>query len=83
MDVVIGDLLSCDLELDPAPEFPSLTEVDIDGTVYELIDAEACEAGEEGWTYSIEHTQIRLCGPACEAYRDVQQANVAFFCPQG
>ena len=38
---------------------------------------------EDGWTYSIEHTQIRLCGGACDAYRDVQEANVAFFCPQG
>jgi hypothetical protein len=83
MDVVIGDLLSCDLELDPAPDFPNLTEVDIDGASYDLIDAEACENGEDGWTYSVEHTQIRLCGGACEAYRDVQQANVAFFCPQG
>lgn len=83
MDTVIGDLLSCDLELDPAPEFPSLTEVDIDGSTYDLIDTKACEAGEDGWTYSIEHTQIRLCGVACDAYRDVQEANVAFFCPQG
>ncbi len=83
MDVVIGDLLSCDLELDPAPTHPSLAEVDIDGTLYDLIDPKACEAGENGWTYSVEYTQIRLCGAACESYRDVQQADVAFFCPQG
>ena len=83
MDDVIGDLLSCDLDLDPAPTHPSLAEVDIDGNQYELIDSEACEAGGDGWTYSIEYTQIRLCGAACEAYRDVQQADVAFFCPQG
>ena len=83
MDVVIGDLLSCDLDLDPAPTHPSLTEVDIEGSAYDLIDAEACDAGQDGWTYSVEYTQIRLCGGACEAYRDVQQANVAFFCPQG
>ena len=83
MDVVIGDLLSCDLDLDPAPTHPSLAEVDIAGGQYDLIDSEACEAGEEGWTYSVEYTQIRLCGAACEAYRDVQQADVAFFCPQG
>ncbi len=83
MDVVIGDLLNCDLELDPAPSHPSLTEVDIDGNSYDQIDAKACEAGEEGWTYSVEYTQIRLCGAACDAYRDVQEANVAFFCPQG
>ncbi len=83
MDVVIGDLLSCDLELDPAPTHPSLAEVDIDGSLYDLIDPEACEAGDDGWTYSIEYTQIRLCGAACESYRDVQQADVAFFCPQG
>lgn len=83
MDDVIGDLLSCDLELDPAPTHPSLAEVDIDGSQYELIDSEACEAGDDGWTYSVEYTQIRLCGAACETYRDVQQADVAFFCPQG
>lgn len=83
MDVVIGDLLSCDLELNPAPTHPSLAEVDIDGSQYDLIDSEACEAGDDGWTYSVEYTQIRLCGGACEAYRDVQQADVAFFCPQG
>lgn len=83
MDDVIGDLLSCDLELDPAPTHPSLAEVDIDGSQYELIDSEACEAGDDGWTYSVEYTQIRLCGAACDAYRDVQQADVAFFCPQG
>lgn len=83
MDDVIGDLLSCDLELDPAPTHPGLAEVDIDGSQYDLIDSKACEAGDDGWTYSVEHTQIRLCGAACEAYRDVQQADVAFFCPQG
>lgn len=83
MDVVIGDLLNCDLELDPAPTHPSLAEVDIDGSLYDLIDSKACEAGENGWTYSVEYTQIRLCGAACEAYRDVQLADVAFFCPQG
>lgn len=83
MDEVIGDLLSCDLELDPAPSHPSLAEVDIDGSQYDLIDSKACEAGGDGWTYSVEYTQIRLCGAACDAYRNVQQADVAFFCPQG
>ncbi|MBV1858543.1 MAG: VWA domain-containing protein [Nannocystaceae bacterium] len=83
MDVVIGDLLSCDLELNPAPTHPSLAEVDIDGSQYDLIDSKACEAGDDGWTYSVEYTQIRLCGAACEAYRDAQLADVAFFCPQG
>lgn len=83
METIIGDLLSCDIDLDPAPEHPDLTEVSVDGTDYSQVSLEACDAGTDGWIYSIEHTQIRLCGAACSAFEDVQAAQVDFFCPAG
>lgn len=83
MDDIVGDLLACDLNLDSEPDHPSLTEVGVDSTQYDEITLAECDADVTGWTYSIEHTQIRLCGDACTSFKDVQAASVEFFCPAG
>lgn len=83
MDGIVSEVLSCDIELNPEPEFPELTEVTVDGVPYNQIDLLGCEAGDPGWYWSVEYGQITLCGVACDTFKAVQQADVAFFCPAG
>lgn len=83
MDDIVGDLLACDLNLDSSPDHPSLTEVAVDDMNYDQVTLDECDADADGWTYSIEHTQIRLCGAACSAFKEAQAATVEFFCPAG
>ena len=83
MDDIVSEVLSCNVALDSEPEFPELTEVAVDGIDYMEIDQAACDAGMPGWYWSIEYSQITLCGVACDEFLNVLGADVEFFCPAG
>jgi hypothetical protein len=83
METIVGDVLSCDIVLDSEPEHPTLTEVTVDGVAYPQITAAECDAGMAGWYFSVEYTQITLCGASCDAFKASQTADVSFFCPAG
>jgi hypothetical protein len=77
---IVEGVLSCTVELDPAPTAPDFTTVTIDGVEWPQVAD--CET-QDGWIYSVEHTEITLCGSACQSLKDNGHMDVAYHCPQG
>lgn len=72
---------SCYLQLDEAPNFPDLVEVEVDGQYWD--EVQDCEASD-GWVWDNDQlTRLRLCNAACDALVDTQEANVEFHCHAG
>ena len=82
MDDIIGDTFSCVLALPAAPPNPEeggLT-VEVDGTEFELVDN--C-ATEDGFVYSVEYTEVTLCGAACDGLKATGNAEAKYYCIAG
>ncbi len=77
---IVEGILSCEITLDPPPNFPDLATVDIDGTEWPQVAN--CDT-EDGWIYSNPFDQITLCGTACQELRTAGQLNVRYQCPEG
>ena len=47
-----------------------------------LADAAACATGD-GFYWSVEHTEVTLCGAACESFKTNGELDAAYGCPEG
>jgi hypothetical protein len=80
MEEIIESVLSCTIDLDPAPAFPELTKIFIEQD--EWSEVADCET-EDGWTWATEHSEVQLCGLACDQFKAVQSAEVEYYCIPG
>jgi hypothetical protein len=80
---IVDDASSCVVDLDPAPNFPNLLEVQVDGMdVPHVMDCTM----ENGWVYTNPngpYDQIELCGTACDDLKLFGSADVFYFCDAG
>ncbi len=81
LEDIVQTTLSCVVSLDEAPMYPELTQVDVGGTAWPQVTD--C-ASQDGWIYSVPHTEITFCGAACD---DLQNngggASIEYHCPEG
>lgn len=80
MGEIVEGVLSCSVTLDPPPDFPDLTEVEIDGMIWPKVAD--CNT-EDGWIYSNPFDEITLCGMACQELKDKGQVDISYQCPPG
>ena len=80
MQKILDDTIGCVLPIDPAPDQPDLFEVWLNGAEIPRIDA--C-AGESGWLWSAEFSEITLCGDACAALKKGGDVEAKYFCVAG
>ncbi|PRQ05778.1 von Willebrand factor type A domain protein [Enhygromyxa salina] len=71
---------SCLLDLEEEPFFPDYTKVVVGDVSYDLVDD--CDS-EDGFIYSMEYSQLELCGAACDDLAIEQNAEVQFYCNPG
>lgn len=79
IDQIIKDTLSCVIAVEPAPSEPELFEVWIDGAPV----AKAASCDEDGWVWSAEHTEVTLCGSACDLLKETGKVEALYFCKPG
>jgi hypothetical protein len=83
LQAIVDDASSCVIQLDPAPNFPNLLEVEVDGNpIPQVMDC----ANEDGWVYVNPmgpYDQIELCGTACDELQLFGSADVFYFCDAG
>ncbi len=80
MEGIVEGVLSCSLQLEMEPDFPGFTKVNVGGMEWPQVND--CNT-EDGWIWSVEYTEITLCGAACQALKDTGSADLEFQCPQG
>src|SRR5690606_34708316 len=66
IEQIIKDTLSCVVAVDPAPSEPELFEVWIGGEPV----PQAADCAGDGWVWSQEHTEVTLCGSACDMLKE-------------
>ncbi|MCB9700349.1 MAG: VWA domain-containing protein [Myxococcales bacterium] len=82
LEAIVTDVISCDVILDPAPDFPSYVEITIDGFDYGSTMVTDCES-EDGWMYSSpEMDTLRLCGKACADFQMSGALDAVYGCPE-
>jgi hypothetical protein len=77
---IVEGVLSCTVPLDPEPVAPDTTVVNIDGMEWPQVTD--CE-NEHGWIYSVEFSELTLCGNACQSLKDSGHVDITYHCPQG
>jgi hypothetical protein len=78
---IAGQVFSCTVELDPAPENPDFVEIEIGGMPVDRVTD--CET-EDGWTYTNPdgpYDAIQLCGAACDMLGATGELDATFACP--
>ncbi|MBK9752953.1 MAG: hypothetical protein IPO88_05480 [Nannocystis sp.] len=70
LDAIARASLSCVVTLDPPPQFPDTTEINVNDIHYGRAKVTDC-ASEDGWHFLDDGVTAELCGLAC---RDFQQA---------
>ena len=85
IDTIAAAVVTCDIQLSVPPLDPTLVAVTVNGVTYDLISAADCGAAVDGWYYSTQYTEIRLCGTACDDFKAMSMptADVEYFCPGG
>jgi len=76
---IVKDTLSCVIAVDPAPSEPELFEVHIDGQAV----PEVASCAEDGYIWSVPHTEVTLCGAACDALKETGKVQALYFCTPG
>lgn len=41
-----------------------------------------CES-EDGWVWATDHTEVLLCGAACQEFKALQAIEIEFYCSPG
>ncbi len=73
-------ILGCSLPLDPAPDYPELIEVEVDGSIIERRQAPTCLG--DGYRFSEDSLdEITLCGSACDRFQASGEFSVRYRCP--
>ncbi len=80
MNDIVLDAISCTLTLPQEPMFPEYVKVRVGPTVWPQVDT--C-GNLPGWAWSVEYSEIVLCGPACDALKQSGTAQVEFACTEG
>ncbi len=81
LTAISEQVLSCDIVLDPEPDYPNYVEIFVDGTSYGNQQVSDCDS-EDGWMYiDPEMTTIRLCGEACTAFQMSGSLDAEYDCP--
>ena len=85
LDGIAASVVTCDIQLSVPPLSPDDVAVTVDGTGYDQISAADCANDVDGWYYSVQYTQITLCGNACDSFKALPTptADVEFFCSGG
>lgn len=76
---IVKDTLSCVIAVDPAPSEPELFEVHIDGQAV----PEVASCAEDGYIWSVPHSELTLCGAACDALKETGKVQALYFCTPG
>jgi len=77
---IVDDVLTCEIQLDPEPDFPQFVKVFVGGVEYFQVDD--CNT-ETGWIYSEEFSEITLCGMACDELKNLGEADIEYHCTPG
>ncbi len=80
LNTVIESVKTCVIPLDEAPVFPEFTKVFVNNQEWPMVDD--CNS-ENGWVYSNPYDEIELCGTACDALKDAEQADIEYHCNPG
>ena len=85
LDQITASLITCDLPLSVPPLSPDDIFVTVDGSSYDQITAADCANDVDGWYYSIQYTQLTLCGNACDTFKALATpaAHVEYYCTGG
>ncbi len=78
---IAGEVLSCDIPLDPPPVHPDFVDVEVGGETLERVDD--CDT-QSGWVFvdpDGPYDALRLCGSACDSLVEVGTADVTYGCP--
>ena len=62
-----------------APSEPGLFEVWIDGQPV----PQAGSCAEDGWVWSVPHSEVTLCGSACDLLKETGKVQALYFCNPG
>jgi hypothetical protein len=87
LDQILGQLVTCNLVLDPPPPDPDNIEVELLGSTLPQLDPASptfdC-ATDDGWYYSSTNV-VTLCGQACTDFEamSVPTADITYFCTSG
>jgi hypothetical protein len=87
LDQIIGQLVTCDLILNPPPPDPNNIDVEVNGVDLSQLDPSApgfnC-AIDNGWYYSSPNV-VTLCGQACTDFENMATptADVTYYCSAG
>ncbi|WAS94650.1 vWA domain-containing protein [Nannocystis punicea] len=76
---IVKDTLSCVIAVDPAPSEPELFEVWIDGQPVPPV----ASCAEDGYFWSVPHTEVTLCGAACDLLKETGKVQALYFCNPG
>lgn len=76
---IVKDTLSCVIAVDPAPSEPELFEVWIDGQP--VPEVQSC--AEDGWVWTVPHSEVTLCGAACDMLKETGKVQALYFCNPG
>jgi hypothetical protein len=76
---IVKDTLSCVIAVDPAPSEPELFEVWIDGQPVPQV----ASCAEDGYVWSVPHTEVTLCGAACDLLKETGKVQALYFCNPG
>jgi hypothetical protein len=84
LQAIIDDATSCTVLLDPAPAFPDLLQVVVDGMVIPMVDD--CANNAEGWVYTNPmgpYDSLELCGASCELSVNAEFVKAEYYCDPG
>lgn len=84
LQAIIDDAASCTVLLDPAPAFPDLLQVVVDGVAVPMVDD--CANNNEGWVYSNPmgpYDSLELCGDSCLLSQDAMVVKAEYYCDPG
>ncbi len=76
---IIDATLSCVVAIDPAPNEPDLFQVWIGNNKIPQVD----DCSQDGWVWTVPHTEIELCGSACTNLKSSGQVEARYFCTAG
>lgn len=81
LNMISMQILSCVIDLDPAPVYPDYVEVEVNGVNYGNKQVMDC-ATENGWMFTgPEKNQIELCGTACTDFQMSGNLDAQYRCP--
>lgn len=73
---IVDDTLSCTIAVNPEPTQPELFEVWIDDQQYPAVT----DCADDGWMWTAEHSEIQLCGAACNQLKKTGKVEARYYC---